>query len=707
MKKLKISIFLLSFLSIVTNAQENKGKTNELKEVAIVKEKKAIEQKADRTIFEFANQAHLNSGSVLEGMKKLPGLVASDVAGMMYQGKQLDVFLDGRPLNISTNELNAFLEGLPANSVEKIEVITNPGAEFPATSGGAILNIVTNKKAKNYLTATYTNSSSFTSYDKNRWRTNNSILLSSKNKFFGWQLNLGQNYAERGMWSEVFKNEGNSSVLLNSSNADRVLRTLFAKTGITFDIGKNRLLLNYDIYSNNNTSTTDAIGLLPNSTFFSTIDDSKTLTLRQDAVATYQMRFDDSSKKLDFKFNFNSVSTNFDLFSRNLNLNTLSNGSDQRLYNFKIDYNQPIKLLEEGKISIGTLYEELYFNTFSKNVNNLEYKRMTASTYAELQTKYKKFEFTLGLRGENYDISGKAETQPLIPFKQYRLFPNGSIQYSLANKIVLSGSYNKKITLPSTSALNPNNTNYQNPNVGYLGNPQLQPTLFNNYEFKLSVFEYAFIGYNISEGLNQVAQRMYLNGNKMVNTNENISSMKIHTFNLGLPIPYMLFTKGLKETAKFNFNPDKINFMFVYAGRQKHEISGVDTKAFWIFNIMSQVVLPGDIKWVTNYSHITKGGNYFYFVAQRPFNHSLDMTFSKKFLSNHLTVSINVDDLFNFNKASFNSLNTPLYMSNKNDTRRVGFTLNYKIPTKNKMAKEDPNMLNKEKKEDNGNIIGN
>nr|WP_305069611.1 hypothetical protein [Flavobacterium covae] len=170
-------------MSFATYSQENKEKTNELKEVAIVKEKKAIEQKADRTIFEFASQAHLNSGSVLEGIKKLPGLVASDLAGMMYQGKQLDVFLDGRPLNISTNELNAFLEGLPANSVEKIEVITNPGAEFPATSGGAILNIVTNKKAKNYLTATYTNSSNFTSYDKNRWRTNNSILLSAKNKF--------------------------------------------------------------------------------------------------------------------------------------------------------------------------------------------------------------------------------------------------------------------------------------------------------------------------------------------------------------------------------------------------------------------------------------------------------------------------------------------------------------------------------------------
>jgi outer membrane receptor for ferrienterochelin and colicin len=54
---------------------------------------------------------------------------------------------------------------MPANAIEKIEIITQPGAEFPATSGGAILNIITNKNAKNYLSATYTNSTSFTSYD--------------------------------------------------------------------------------------------------------------------------------------------------------------------------------------------------------------------------------------------------------------------------------------------------------------------------------------------------------------------------------------------------------------------------------------------------------------------------------------------------------------------------------------------------------------
>ena len=74
---------------------------------------------------------------------KIARTYRSDVAGMMYQGKQLDVYMDGRPLNIGGgNQLQAFLEGMPANSVERVEIVTQPGSEFPATSGGAIINII-------------------------------------------------------------------------------------------------------------------------------------------------------------------------------------------------------------------------------------------------------------------------------------------------------------------------------------------------------------------------------------------------------------------------------------------------------------------------------------------------------------------------------------------------------------------------------------
>ncbi|RBN50256.1 TonB-dependent receptor domain-containing protein [Flavobacterium psychrolimnae] len=693
-----LSMFFLG-VTFTISAQEEPKKAVELNEVAIVKTKKAIEQKADRTIFDFSSQPSLNSGSVLEGIKKLPGLIASDVAGMMYQGKQLDVFMDGRPLNITSNELNSFLEGMPANAIEKIEIITQPGAEFPATSGGAIMNIITNKNAKNYLSATYTNSTNFTSYDHLRWRINNSLLLSAKNKYFGWQLNVGQNYRESAVWTSLTKNENNTTSLLSTTEADRFGRTNFAKSALTFDIGNDRLLFNYDVnYSNNNSNT------LGNGPGFSTNDDSFTDALRQDFVVTFQKKFEDKSKKLDFRFNYNSNQNDFILNSRNSNATILDNASTQQLYNAKVDYSQPIAFSDEGKISFGGLYEALLFETQNMEIVNLDYQRKTAAAYGELQTKFDKFNFIVGGRAEDYNITGKTNTADLIPFKQFRFFPNGSAQYNFSNSVYFNVNYNKKISLPSTSALNPNNTNYQNPNIDYSGNPNLQPTIFDNYEAKLSAFDYAFIGYNVSSAQNQVINRVLLTDDVVVNTNINVPQIKIHNFNVGLPIPYMLFTEGLKETMKMNINPDKMNFLYVYTAYQFHQIPEIKTNGFWMFNLMSQIVLPKDIKFVANFNYIMPKGNYFYFIAEKPFNNTLDLTFSKKFFKDQLSVSISADDVLNSNRFVFSSVGTPLLLANKNDTRRFGFSVNYKIPTKNKLAKEDPNLLNKEKKEE-GNIL--
>lgn len=684
-------------ISAQNTPEKSVEKTTELNEVAIIKTKKVIEQKADRTIFNFADQPSLNTGSVLEGIKKLPGLIASDIAGMMYQGKQLDVFMDGRPLNISTNELNAFLEGMPANAIEKIEIITQPGAEFPATSGGAILNIITNKNAKNYLSATYTNSTSFTSYEEVRWRMNNSLLLSAKNKYFGWQLNLGQNYRESAVWTSLEKLENNTTSLLSSTDADRVGRNNYIKSALTFDIGKDRLLLNYDLTHNNNDSHT-----LGNGPDFSTNDASVSTGLRQDAVVTYQKKFENTAKKLEFKFNYNSNENDFELSPLANSSSTLDNSSNQNLYNFKFDYSQPLKLSDEGKLSFGSLYEELLFDAQSKGVKNLEYRRRTAASYVELQTKFDKVNFIVGGRAEDYDITGNTDTAELTAFKQFRFFPNASAQYNFSKSINFNLNYNKKITLPSTSALNPNNTNYQNPNIDYSGNPNLQPTIFDNYEVKLSAFDYAFISYNISSAKNQVINRVTLTDDVVVNSNENIPEIKIHNFSVGMPIPYMLFTKGLEETMKMNVNPDTMNFLYVYAGYQYHEIPNVDTNGFWMFNFMSQIVLPKQIKFVANYNYIIPKGNYFYFIAVEPFRNALDLTFSKKFLKDKLTLSIYADDVLNGNRNAFNSYETPLLISNKMDSRKFGFSLNYKIPTKNKLAKENPNLLNKDKKEDAG-----
>ena len=83
------------------------------------------------------------------------------------------------------------------------------------------------------------------------------------------------------------------------------------------------------------------------------------------------------------------------------------------------------------------------------------------------------------------------------------------------------------------------------------------------------------------------------------------------------------------------------------------------------------------------------------------------MTFSKKFLKEQLSVSVSFDDVLNINKQGVAAVGTPVNITNKYDTRRFGFTISYKIPTKNKLAKEDPNLLNKDKKEEGTPTIGN
>ncbi len=737
MKKILLSLSVL--LSAMVIAQQTNETTNskikekEIEGVVMTKTKKAVEQKADRTIFDFSEQAHLNNGNVLEGIKKLPGLVATDIAGMMYQGKILDVYLNGRPLNISSNELNSFLEGMPANSVEKIEVITQPGAEFPATSGGAIMNIITNKNANKYLTATYSGNYNFSNEDKLRSRTSNSLNLNARNKLFGWQLSVGQNYRE----SNLNSNQDN----LMFANTDRIGRGYFAKSGLTFDLGEDRLLLNYDIYHNKNDNYTSSNGLADILTKknpdvyrevrFNALDAADTNNLRQEGVLTYQKRFaDDKSKKLDFQFGYTKSDSKFGQdnifrtgFFTDSNLgepydfsagSVLENSSDMRIANFKVDYSQPLKILDEGKVSFGGLYEKQNFDTESKGLTNLEYQRQTASTYLEFQAKLKKFDFIAGARAENYDISGitrrdSANTiiqENLIPFKKFKIFPNASVQYNVMKQVYALANYNKKINLPSISALNPNNNTFQGPNTQVTGNPFLQPTIFDNYEVKISAFDYAFIGYSVSNAKNQVAQIIRREGKSIFNEQVNISNMKIHNFNVGLPIPFMIFTKPLSEIMKFDFNPDKINFMYLYAGYQKHDIDNLKNNGFWIFNLMTQILLPKDIKLTANYSYLTPRAGYFYFTAEKPFNNSVDITLTKKFMDNRLTVSIFGNDILNGQVMQIRTNNPTggesLFIRTKYDSRNFGLSVNYKIPTKNKLAKEDQNILNNKKEEAGG-----
>ena len=714
---MKKQIAVLSLLiSVMGWAQEEKPQTQkkekEIKEVTITKTKKAVEQKADRTIFDFSEQPNLNTGTALEGIKKLPGLIVSDLTGMAYQGKILDVYMDGQPLNITSNELSAFLEGMPASAIDRIEVVTSPGAEYPATSGGAILNIITSKSAKSYLTATYSGNYSFSNYDKYRSKTNNSILLNSKNRWFGWQLNVGQNYREYMRNSEV----DNISKIFN----DERNRGYFAKAALTFDFSQNdRLLLNYNLNYSNNDVAVQSNGIYSGLSY-TREDETKSLGLRHEASATYQKRFSGSDRKLDFKFTYTKRDNDFkqeNLFLNQIPTNrfVLDNSSDARTAEFRVDFSQPLNIFDKGKISVGGLYERLDFTTESRGITNLDYQRQTASSYVELQTTIGKLDFILGTRAEDYDISGTTynstthQYDDLHKFKQYRFFPNASVQYNITRGVNFSVNYNKKISLPSISLLNPNNSTYGNGNIQTTGNANLQPTIYDNISARISAFDYVFLGYNLNLVDNNLIQKISRSGDQVSSLNENISSARIHNFNIGFPIPLMIFTKSIKEIKKTisTVNPDKVSFLYFFANYQLQRLPNITPNGLLYLNATAQIILPKGIKLNANYSFLPAKSGYFYLQIDEPMNNSLDISLSKKFMNNRLSVSLYVNDVLNTNKWAVRSIyQTPnVLMRGKNDTRAFGISVNYKIPTRNKLAKENPNMLSSDKKEDDGGLI--
>ena len=699
---MKYTFIILFFaISFQASSQDKKNDTikemeTELDEVVVEKKKKAVERKADRTIFDFSEQSYLNSGSLMEGLKKLPGLIISDIAGMMYQGKALEVYMDGRPLNIYSNELNAYLEGMPANAIDRIEIITQPGAEFPATSGGAIINIITSKNAKKYLSATYSNGYSYTKYTKSRHRFNNSVMLSSANNLFSWQIQAGQNYGESYQRSSFT----DPATVISNNYSDGTNRFYYLKSGVKFDFKKDRLLINYDVNTNNNDTDIKSYG-----EGFIADDYSKSKRIYQDAVITYQKRFDDPFQKLDFSFNYNNNNSKLTQDSRLYGNAEIDNKNLQDYYLFKTDYSQEIGFMDKTKFSAGILAEELDFKADSFGLDNLDYTRTTLAAYTEGQVTYKKFDFIAGGRLESYDIHGTTAISNLIPFKQTKFFPNATVQYNFMPQVFLNANYNKKIRLPNTSALNPNST-YQNPNVGFYGNPYLDPTIYNNFEVQLSAFQYFTIGYSVTDARNAIITRIIATDNGAASITQNIESATFKNFNFGIPVPFMLFTKGLTETLKMDFNPDEINFMYLYAGHQKQEIPDLDTKGFWNFNAMAQFILPAKIKFTANYMTSTTGGNYYYYTIERPMGNQLDITFARKFLSDNLSLSLYANDILNTNKQEFGVAQTDLNFQSRYDSRRVGFSLNYKFASRNKSAQES-NILTNEKKQQDGNIIGN
>lgn len=122
----------------------------------------------------------LSSGNAMEAVKKILGIISSTTRSLILNSKSVVVFIDGLPSTLTGNGLQNYLSSLPANAIDKVELIYNPAASFQAS--GSVINIVTSTKRMKGI-----NASANINYNFNKYQKPGPLILMNgkKNRFLG------------------------------------------------------------------------------------------------------------------------------------------------------------------------------------------------------------------------------------------------------------------------------------------------------------------------------------------------------------------------------------------------------------------------------------------------------------------------------------------------------------------------------------------
>ena len=152
MKKLLITLSLLT--GFVAFAQEtpksDSVKTQEIKEVSMTK--KVFKKLSDRFVYDVAASPVAKGNTAFGLLKETPLVSSTDDRTLRIAGKSNAViYINGRETQMDADGLVEFLKNMPAENIQKIEVITMPGSEYKVESSDGIINIILKKKSSNGL----------------------------------------------------------------------------------------------------------------------------------------------------------------------------------------------------------------------------------------------------------------------------------------------------------------------------------------------------------------------------------------------------------------------------------------------------------------------------------------------------------------------------------------------------------------------------
>ncbi|GAA6767276.1 outer membrane beta-barrel family protein [Flavobacterium sp. CGRL1] len=647
----------------VVNLSEDAAQLNE---VVVRAEKSTVEIKLDKKVYNVGQDMMVKGGTVSDVLDNVPSVSVDSEGNVSLRGSDnIRILIDGRPSQ-AINVAEA-LRQLPADAIEKVEVITNPSARYDAEGGSGIINIILKKGKNQGFNGTFIAS---TGLPETYGLSANVNYKTEKLNYF---TTAGYNYRTNeggGLTNTSYYNaDGSPKGYLDEDRDTKRIRNGFnARGGVEWTITPTTFWTNAINYQKNtgedkdliNYNNFDAARAFTGSTY--RLNNTDTGSENVEFTSNLIKNFNDKGHKLTADLSVSRNTDNSDgIITASPNFNTTLNDQVQKQVLLQADYVLPLgkgSQFEAGyKGSFGDLNNEYYVTDENyvkdpNKSNTLEYKENINALYTQYGLKVNKFSYLFGLRWEDTNIQVNLLDNSQFNTKKYNnLFPSAFISYEISDQSNLTASYSKRLTRPRGRFMNPALNYSSNINI-FQGNPDLDPSLTDKYD----------VGYIKRWEKVTFSTSAYFENTKDVFSfvrtpnGDNVDGIPVilsRPINLGREQKYGFeFTfnytpfKWWRLNSNFNLYNVKTTGENTYTDTQGNlVVQNLDNQAnTWFARINSKVTLPYKIDWQLNGTYngeqkTAQGKNLDQF--------SMNTALSKDILKDKATIAFNISDIFN------------------------------------------------------------
>ncbi|MFN3378092.1 MAG: outer membrane beta-barrel protein [Runella zeae] len=519
----------------------------QLNEVKVKATKPLFVEEQGKTLVNVAESVLSNAGSIIDVLKYAPSLIINDNS-VIIRGKEAIILIDGRQTNQSGESLEAILNAMPSNSIDKIEIISNPSARYDAT-GKAVINIRTLKMKNLGTTATWT-----AGIGTGRLpRYNAGILLNHKTPKVSLVFNATQQLVQQYVHLDATRTIKNNVLtsFIDSDYDNRKRNTQFAKLGLDYSISpKTSIGILVQIDRNNRVRRSDGATQISNRAKLDSVitlqTEGKVIYKNWNGNLFFKHQFRQKGRELAIDADYGYYHTNFEETIKNQFWNAEQTTPYRPTLKVHLPWSQPIVITSlrgsylhpttKGNFETGfqlrhttvqtdfvyqTQTEKTYITDPEKSFV-YDYDEQVNAAYANYSSKYKKWDYQLGLRLEDSHAQGHNHNSPITNRQNYlQLFPSALLQYTPSTNHQYSVSYSRKITRPSYSALNGQIT-YINPYRQTIGNPFLVPITMNNLEVNYSYKQIWYAIFSIVKKRNDFTNNLLVKNNVLISQIQNM-----------------------------------------------------------------------------------------------------------------------------------------------------------------------------------------